>query len=259
MAQAIGTLIGIVLLMMLFSFFVYFSGWIGLFAAVGALIGGGLLVALASASKLALRIFSSRAWLIPIALFATMLALSPLLFERNFCSAQLESGTASQLFDLPGETPGKIYSASLEGECLAAGGLGWSMQQPTGIVRVVLFLAGLLLFGFAFSGKREPPPPPPPPVRKESQLGDFPPELAARLKVPPVPLQPSADGTINKWTPEMSALLSEAAKLNGGFLESAVMERLAREPAFSNVTTRGMVAKARALGIEYQKAQTFDG
>lgn len=254
MGQVIGVTIGIVLLMVLFSFFVYFSGWIGLVASAAVLVGGSLVVAWASGSKIALQIVSSRAWLLPIAGSALTLALSPLFFEGSFCSAQSASGTASGLFNLPGETPGKIYSSSLEGQCLANGGFSWAMQQPTGIVRAVVGLGGIVFLLMAFSGKRQPPAAPSKPVQKVSQLGDWPPDLEARLRVPAAVPSASGDFVVASFTPEMEALLREAATLNGGFLDAGLLQRLAQEPAFNCVTLRGMAAKARAIGIEYSSS-----
>lgn len=252
MGQAIGVLIGIVLLMMLFSFFAYFSGFLGLVAAAAVLVGGSIIVSAAATTKLAWRIFSSRGWALPIAGFAIILTLSPLLFEGDFCRIQSASGTASDLFNLPGASPGQIYSSSLEGQCLADGGLVWAMQQPSVIVRALLGLGGLWLFVFAFSGRRERPAAVVHPSDRfletwtTEDVARFKADTEARLKVPAV--FPRESRTLPS---EMHDLLWRLQKLNGGWLDKAMLRRISKEPAFGGIGYRKLLKLATLTTIYF--------
>ncbi|NDD84097.1 hypothetical protein EBZ38_07465 [bacterium] len=61
---------------------------------------------------------------------------------------------------------------------------------------------------------------------------------------------------VNKYTPSMVARIQEVAALNGG-LDLVLSNTLAEEPEFvkAGVTGRGVVAKARTMGLPYRKVE----
>jgi hypothetical protein len=222
-----------------------FAGAIGLLAAIGGLVCGVILAVVAYNSSLARRVFSSRVWLIPIAIFAIMMGLSPLLFEGSYCMQARENVTPF------GAEWWELFTVEKEGECISAGGLNWAMQQSDAIFRGLVVVGGVILFLLAFGGSRELPRRLQP--RKVSLLGDWPPQLALRLATPPsTPPYPRPDGSAQSFTSEMAVALSEVARLNGGFVDMPLLQRLAREPAFRKVSAQEIADFARSQKIEVQ-------
>ena len=233
-----------------------FSGGIGLLAAAGALVGGFLLAGVVYHSSVGLRVFSSRVWLMPIAIFLFMLALSPLFFEGSYCLQARKIEMTGDWLD--------YFSIELEGECINAGGLNWAMQQGDAIFRGLVALVGVILFILAFFGERRLPHVKQEPRRPNvSLLGDWPPDLALRLATPP---SKSPEGNVYPFTSEMAVTLAAAARLNGGFVDMTLLGRLAKEPAFwaneraygGGVNSRQLADFARAQGIEIRHTRRDD-